>query len=84
MKTALRLLLSIWVIVTVASLAGLVYIFPGYSLDSAFSEALREHPDPRGSFWFHWCVTFCLVGTGMTAWLYWTYHRHYGDFWKSK
>jgi len=56
MKTALRLLLSIWVIVTVASLAGLVYIFPGYSLDSAFSEALREHPDPRGSFWFHWCV----------------------------
>ena len=28
------------------------------SLDSAFSETLRKHPGPEGSFWFHWCFDF--------------------------
>jgi uncharacterized protein YllA (UPF0747 family) len=50
----------------VASLLGLIYVFPGYSIDSAFSEALRKHPSPQASFWFHWTMTFFLVSVCMS------------------
>jgi len=83
MRAAVRLLLLIWATVSALSLVGLIYVFPGYSLDSAFSEALRKHPSPQGSFWFHWCMTFFLVGVCMTAWLYRTYRKQYGKLWKS-
>jgi prolipoprotein diacylglyceryltransferase len=83
MRAVVRLLLLIWATVSAVSLVGLIYVFPGYSLDSAFSEALRKHPSPQASFWFHWSMTFLLVGVCMTAWLYRTHRKHYGKLWKS-
>jgi len=83
MRAAVRLLILIWASVSAVSLVGLIYVFPGYSIDSAFSEALRKHPSPQASFWFHWCMTFFLVGACMTVWLYRTYRKQYGKLWKS-
>jgi len=70
MRAVVRLLLLIWATVSAVSLVGLIYAFPGYSLDSAFSEALRKHPSPQASFWFHSSMDFLLIGVCMTAWLY--------------
>jgi hypothetical protein len=78
MRVALRSLTLIWATVSAVSLLGLICVLPGYSIDGAFSEALRKHPSPQASFWFHWCTTFFFVGACMTAWLYRTYRRHYG------
>ena len=83
MKAVVRLLLLIWATVSAVSLMGLIYVFLGYSLDSAFSEALRKHQDPQASFWFHWSMTFLLIGVCMTALLYRTHRKHYGTLWKS-
>jgi hypothetical protein len=58
MRAVVKLLLLVWAIVLAVSLVGLVYVFPSYSLDSAFSEALRKPPSPQASFWFHWCMAF--------------------------
>ena len=69
MRAVLRSLTLVWATVSVVSLLGLIYVFPGYSIDSAFSEALRKHPSPQASFWFHWYSTFFLVGVCVTAWL---------------
>jgi hypothetical protein len=80
MRAALRLLIFIWATVSVIGLLGLIYAFPGYSLDSAFSEALRKHSTPKGSFWFHWCLILSLVGICMTGWLYHTHRKHCGNF----
>jgi len=82
MRIALRLLILIWATVSVVSLFGLIYVFPGYSLDSAFSQALRTHPSARSSFWFHWSLTFTLFGLFLTGWLYRTHRKHYGNLWK--
>jgi hypothetical protein len=82
MRAVVRLLLLTWATFSAASLVGLIYVFPGYSIDSAFSQAFRTHPSPRGSFWFHWSMTFLLVGTCMTTWLYRTHRKHYGKLWK--
>jgi hypothetical protein len=83
MRAALRVILLIWAAVSAVSLAGLIYVFPGYSLDSAFSQALRRHPSPQGESWFHWCLSFFLLGVCMTAWLYRVHRRQYGKLWKS-
>ena len=83
MRAAVKSLIIIWAAASVASFCGLIYIFPGYSLDSAFSQALRKHPSPEGSFWFHWCLTFFLVGVCMTTVLCRTYRKQYGRLWKS-
>jgi hypothetical protein len=83
MRVAVKSLFIIWATVSVVSLCGLIYISPGYSLDSAFSQALRKHPSPAGSFWFHWCLTFFLIGLCMTVLLYRTYRKQYGSLWKS-
>lgn len=83
MKVALRSVMLIWAAVSMVSLLGLIYVFPGYSIDSAFSEALRKHPSPDGVFWVHWCAIFFFVGVCMTAWLHRTHRAHYGKFWKS-
>jgi membrane protein implicated in regulation of membrane protease activity len=83
MRAVVRLLLLIWASVSAVSLVGLIYVFPSYSLNSALPQALRKPPSPQASFWFHWCVTFFLVGACMTAWLYRTYRKQYGKPWKS-
>jgi len=83
MRTVLRSITFIWATVSLVSLFGLFYVFRGYSIDGAFSEALRKHPSLQASFWFHWCTTFFFVGVCMTAWLYRTYRKHYGKLWKS-
>ncbi len=83
MRVAVRSLIFVWATVSVVSLLGLIYVFPGYSIDNAFSEALRKHPSPQASFWFHWCTTFFLVGVCMTAWLYRIYRKQYGKLCKS-
>ena len=83
MRFAVKSLILTWAIVSLVSFCGLIYVFPGYSLDSAFSEAFRKHPGPEGSFWFHWCLTFLVVGIFMTFWLYRTDRRQYGKLWKS-
>jgi hypothetical protein len=83
MRAAVRSLILIWATVSVVALFGLLYVFPNYSIDSAFSEALRTHPSAQGAFWFHWCTTFFLVGICMTAWLYRTYRKRFGKLWKS-
>jgi hypothetical protein len=83
MRVAVKSLIIIWATVSVASFCGLIYIFPGYSLDSAFSQALRKRPSPEGSFWFHWCVTLFLIGSCITVVLYRTYRKQYGRLWKS-
>ena len=83
MRAAVKSLFIIWATVTAASLCGLIYILPGYSVDSAFSQALRTHPSPEGAFWFHWCLTFFLVGACVTVVLYRTYRKQYGRLWKS-
>jgi hypothetical protein len=44
MRAALRLLILIWATVSVASLFGLGYVFPGYSIDSAFSAEAPKRP----------------------------------------
>jgi hypothetical protein len=64
---------------------GLVYVFPDYSLDRAFSEASRNLPSQQASFWFHRCVVrlSVLVGTCMIALLYGTYRKQYGKLRKS-
>jgi hypothetical protein len=82
MRAAVKSLILIWASVSVVSLFGLIYVSPGYSLDSAFSQVLRTHQSPQGSFWFHWCLTFFLVGVCMTAWLCRSYRKHYGKLWK--
>ena len=69
MRIAVKSFLFIWATVSVASLCALVYVFPGYSIDSTFSEALRKRPSPQGSFWFHWAMTF---------WLYRVHRKHCG------
>jgi hypothetical protein len=56
MRVALRSLTLIWATVSAVSLLGLICVLPGYSIDGAFSEALRKHPSPQASFWFHWCT----------------------------
>lgn len=81
MRFAVKSLMLIWGTVSLASFCGLVYVFPGYSIDNAFSEALRKHASPEGAFWFHWCTTFFVVGVCLTFWLYRTYRKHYGKLW---
>jgi hypothetical protein len=83
MRFAVKSLILTWAIVSLVSFCGLIYVFPGYSLDSAFSEAFRKHPGPEGSFWFDWRLIFLVVGIFMTFWLYRTYRRQYGKLWKS-
>ena len=58
MRVALGPLILTGHLLSVMSLLGLIYVFPGYSIDSAFSEALRKQPSPQASFWFHWYMTF--------------------------
>jgi len=48
-----------------------------------FLKLFGKHPGPEGSFWFHWSLTFLVVGLFMTLWLYRTYRRQYGKLWKS-
>ncbi len=80
MRVAVKSLIYVWAAVTVVSLGGLVYVFPGYSLDAAFSEALREPPSRQGVFWFRWCIAFVVIGVCMISWLYRTYRKRYGKF----
>jgi hypothetical protein len=68
MRSAVKSLILTWATVSLVSFGGLIYVFPGYSLDNAFSETFRKHPGPEGSFWFHWCLTFLVVGILMTFW----------------
>jgi hypothetical protein len=83
MRAAVRLVLLIWATVSALSLVALLYVLPGYSLDSAFSAALGKHPSPQASFWFHWSMIFLFVGICMTACLYLTHRKYYGKVWKS-
>jgi len=61
MRLAVKSLTLTWAIVSLVSFCGLIYVFPGYSLDSAFSAAFRKRSGPEGSFWFHWRLTFLVV-----------------------
>ena len=83
MRIAVKSVLFAWAAVSVVSLCGLVYVFPGYSMDGAFSEALRTQPSPQASFWFHWALTFFAVGVCMTFFLYRVYRKQYGPLWKA-
>ena len=83
MRVAIRVLIFIWAAVSLVSLCGLILVFPSYSVDNAFAQALRKHPSEQASFWFHWCLTFFLVGCCITAWLYYTHRKHFGKLWKS-
>jgi hypothetical protein len=83
MKVAVKSIMAIWATVSVAGFCGLIYLFPSYSLDNAFSQALRKYPSSELAFWFHWCSTFLLVGSFMTAILYRIYRKQYGRLWKS-
>jgi hypothetical protein len=46
MRFAVESLILTGATVSLVSLCGLIYVFPGYSLDSAFSETFRKHPGP--------------------------------------
>jgi uncharacterized membrane protein HdeD (DUF308 family) len=83
MRYVVKSLILIWGTVSVISFCGLVYVFPFYSIDRAFSEALRAQPSSQMSFWFYWLMTFFVVGLCMTLWLYLTYRKQYGRLWKS-
>jgi len=83
LRILVKSLFFIWASVSLLSLCGLVYAFPGYSVDSAFSQALRKQPSLEASFWFHWAVIFLLVGVCMTSWLYFVYRKQYGRLWKT-
>jgi hypothetical protein len=83
MRAAVRLLILIWATVSVVSLVGLIYVFPGYSIDSAFSEALRSTQVRKRRSGFIGVCPYFLVGALVTAWLYRTYRKHYGRLWKS-
>ena len=81
MRVVLKTMVTIWAAAVVASFGGLVYLFPSYSLDGAFSQALRGRPDPYLQHWFHWFEASFLVGLAMTIWLWRTFRQEYGKFW---
>jgi prolipoprotein diacylglyceryltransferase len=83
MRLMVKSLLLVWASVSLTSLGGLIYVFPGYSLDRAFSEAMRKQASPEGAFWVHWCGAFFSVGICMTLCLYRVYRRQYGKLWGS-
>jgi hypothetical protein len=84
MRVALKIAMIVWAAAVIISFGGLVYLFPSYHLDSAFSQALHGRGDPNLQYWFHWLELFFVIGLAMTAWLWRTYRDQYGRFWSGR
>lgn len=82
MKFALKLLIILWMVVLLISFGGLVYLSPGYILVGTFSQVPRTPENSELLHWFHGCAASFVVGICVTAWLWRTYRKQYGNLWK--
>jgi hypothetical protein len=80
MKAALKVVVVVWALVSLFSLAGLVYLFPSYATDCAFAEAFKTPENPDLLRWFHGSL---ILGILMTLCLWRTHRKHYGKLWRS-
>ena len=78
MKCALKILLIMWLSVSMLSLAGLMYLLPSYGIVGAFAEVLRTPQSDQLVRWLHFCELSFLLATLMSALLFRTYWKHFG------
>jgi hypothetical protein len=82
MKLALKLSILLWVIASVISLGGILYLLPSYMVVGAFT-AFKTPEGHDLLHWFYGCAISFVIGVAITTWLWRTYRRQYGCLWKS-
>ena len=83
MKLALKLLIVLWMSVSLASFGGFLYLLPSYMVVGAFAQALKTPESPNLLHWFYGCMISSATGISMTLWLWRSYRKQYGKLWKS-